>query len=193
MTTLVEHGEDDGVGALYRPLLETYLSGVFVLLGGDEAVEVLGRGLLHITHEIDVALGLAEREDRPDEAKRLDVSDYKGKTGLVQRVDQLLAEQNDEYRGWATGIHRHHYRVLSLYDAHGGAGCLHRYLVTSPDGPVVQSARGTPEIAILYLQHAIALVTGLAGLWGVRAGQEVSELVDVEQRWREMQPEEWGC
>lgn len=194
MTTLVEQDEDDAVGALYRPLLETYLSGVFVLLGGDEAVKVLGRALLDTTHGLDVAFGRAQREDRPDEAERLAVSDYKGKTGLVERVDQLLAEQDAAYRGWSTRIHRNHYRVLSLYDAHGGAGCLHRHLITSPDGAtVVHGARGTPEIAILYLHNAIALVIGLAGLWGNQAGQDVSELVDVERRWQEMQPDEWDA
>jgi hypothetical protein len=37
VVNLVESGDDDAVGALYRTLLETFLSGVFALLGRQEA------------------------------------------------------------------------------------------------------------------------------------------------------------
>jgi hypothetical protein len=76
------------------------------------------RALLHETHLIEVALGRTEPLNRPQEAERLPMSDYRSGDGLIEGVDGLLAERDTEYRGWTPPIHRNHYRVLSLHDAH---------------------------------------------------------------------------
>lgn len=188
MATLVSEAEHDCVGALYRPLLETYLSGVYALLGNGAAADVLEAALKHQVHQIDVALGAATPEDRPDDAKSLPVSHHPSGEGLVERVDALFSSINPAYADWTPRAHDHHYRITSLYDAHGGIGCLHRYLDVDDEGAVVRPHRDTPTMAPYLLNMAISLVLGFAAVWAAQVGKELSPLVDLHDRWEALQP-----
>jgi hypothetical protein len=194
MTTLVEHGDDDAVGVLYRTLLETFMSGLYALLGRDDALHALHRALLFRTHELEVALGLKEPQKPPADAEPLRLSDFKSQDGLVERVDGLLAEQNDAYTGWAPDIHRNHYRVLSHHDAHGGIGSLKGYIDVDTDTgtttvvPVADSTRK----AVFLLHHAIIHVGGFAALWAREARLDASSVSAALERWEEAQPEVWN-
>lgn len=192
MAALVDEAADDTVGVVYRTLLETYLSGVYVLLGEDAAIERLARSLIHETHQIEVALGRETQEERPKEAKKLQLSKYKTGDGLVELVDELLAAARPDYEGWAPNIYRHHYRVLSLHDAHGGFGSLTGY-TSEADGTAAVANR-RPDAAqqsIFLLHHAIIHVGSFAGLWAVEVDLEISGLQRELARWEAAQPEEW--
>lgn len=182
IATLVENSDDDCVGALYRPLLETYLSGMFSLLGEDSAMDVLESALKFQTHQIEVALGESTTKDPPPNARRLPVSHRPSGKGLVEHVDRLLSAIHEDYANWAPRAHDHHYRVTSLYDAHGGLGCLFQYL--DEDGqPIVRRERGDPDKALYLLDMAISLVLGLAAAWATQAGKDKFTLIGLYDRW----------
>lgn len=192
MATLVEHDECDSIGALYRPLLETYLSGVYALLGGDDAADVLHASFKHLVHQINVAHGNADRDSRPPDARILPLSRPSEGDGLVERVSALLTQVNDAYAEWARRAYDSHYRSTSLMDAHGSIGCLRGYRQPTDDGgTIINPTRGNPELATFFLNHAIALVLGFAGVWASRVGKNVDALSDLHARWVATQPENW--
>lgn len=194
MIALVDAAADDTVGVVYRTLLETYLSGTYILLGEDDAGEVLARSLLHETHQIEVALGRAKREERPKDAAKLYLSRYEEADGLVERVDDLLAQKKSDYAGWAPSIYRNHYRVLSLHDAHGGFGSLNGYTGEREGQPfVVQGREDAENQAVFLLHHAMAHVGSFAGLWAMEVGHDIDRLQDAMARWKAAQPAEWPC
>lgn len=192
LTTLVENGEDDCVGALYRPLLESYLAGVYSLLGGEEAAEALRSAFFHESHRIGVALGLEEPGTAPDGAQRLPVSQRREGNGLVERVDRLLADLDSEYGGWAPRTHDRHYRITSLTDAHGGIGCQsgHREL-TEDRSVVVRERRDDAYKALYLLNQGIALVLGFGGVWASQVGKDLGAVEDLHGRWVAVQPDSW--
>lgn len=193
LTALVTWEADDAVGALYRTLLETYLRGVYALLGRESALEALRSSLVFETHQIEVALGRVAPEERPEDAKKLKLSSYRTGDGLVERVDTLLGEANEEHRGWAPDIHRNHYRVLSLHDSHGGFGCLQGHIISRPEEgrPLVVGERDDQTKAAFLLHHAIAHVGSFAGLWALQTGADIGSLSIAMEAWRAVQPDSW--
>lgn len=186
LNTLVEHGEDDAVPALYRPLLETYLAGLYALLGGADAVAALRAGMDHDAHNLEVALGRATKEDRPKSAEKLTLSDYTGGTGLVNRVDALLAEADPGSKGWARKAYTNQYLTTSFHDAHGKLGSLSGYLVDEADGPSVLLRRNRPAVALHLLDMSISLVFSFAGVWASQAGKDTSTIGALYDRWQQM-------
>ncbi|MFA9431685.1 hypothetical protein [Egicoccus sp. AB-alg2] len=179
---LAEAGEDDSVGTLYRTLLETYMAGTFVLLGEEGALEVLQRSLKFEVHHFESVL-TGESRPRPEGAERLKLSDYKAKNGLVERLDKIFASRKDSYRGWAPAIYRDHYRVTSLHDAHGGLGCLTGHFDREDGSILPQRDTGYPTTPSVLLHHAVAHVGSFAGIWGLRAGIDITPLSEALQRW----------
>jgi hypothetical protein len=173
LAVLAEAGEDDSVGTLYRTLLETYMAGTFVLLGEENALEVLQRSLKFEVHHFESVL-TGESRPRPEDAERLKLSDYKAKNGLVERLDKIFASHKDSYRGWAPTIHRDHYRVTSLHDAHGGLGCLTGHFAPEDGSILPQRDTGYPTAPSVLLHHAVAHVGSFAGIWGLRAGIDIT-------------------
>lgn len=188
---MVECGADDAVGALSRTLFETFLNGTYVLLGREEAAEVMGRSYIHEVHQLQVALNQRGKQDKPDEAEKLHISRYDEQDGLVERVDRLLADHDERYRGWVPEMHRRHYKVLSFQDAHGSLGCLRGYVDIDNPPERVSATRGEPTTAVFLLHHAIADVGSFAGLWGMKVGEDLSALHAALERWEQTQPDAW--
>jgi hypothetical protein len=190
VTSLVENGHTDAVGAIYRTLLETYLHGVYVLLGKDEALDALLNALRHEAHALEVPLELSTKDERPDGAEQLRVSGYKRGDGLVERVDRLLVEHNEAYRGWAQKIHNNHYRVLSFHDVHGGLGALKDHVIKSDNEQVrVVATVDASGVALSLLSHAVSLVGSFAGLWAGAVGADTEELANALELWWKTQPD----
>lgn len=186
LTTLVEHGEDDAVPALYRPLLETYLAGLYALLGGEEAVATLRAGMEHDAHNIEVALGRAGKDDRPKSADKLRLSDYRGGTGLVDRVDALLTEVDPDSAGWARKAYTTQYLTTSFHDTHGGLGSLSGYVADEPDGPAVSLRQDSPTAALRLLDMSVSLVFSFAWVWATRADKDTSAIGTLHDRWQQL-------
>lgn len=188
LAVLAEAGEDDSVGTLYRTLLETYMAGTFVLLGEEGALELLQRSLKFEVHHLESVL-TGESRPRPEDAEKLKLSDYKAKNGLVERLDAIFASHKDSYQGWTPTIHRDHYRVTSLHDAHGGLGCLTGHF-DREDGTILpQRDTGYPTTPSVLLHHAVAHIGSFSGLWGLRAGINISPLSEALQRWEREFPQ----
>lgn len=181
LAVLVETGEDDSVGALYRTTLETYMYGTFLLLGDEEALDRLKRAQAHEVHHFESIIS-DERTPRPDSAEKLLLSDYKKKEGLVERLDALLASREQSYAGWAPRIHLEHYRVTSLHDAHGGLGCLAGHYNSDETRILARRETGYPNTGSHLLTHAVMHVGSFAGLWGMSVGLDIADLQDALAR-----------
>lgn len=191
LTTMVEHGEDDAAPALYRPLLETYFSGLYAMLGGEEAAAALRAGQEHDAHNIDVALGRATKNDRPEGADMLRLSDYKGGTGLVDRVDALLEDADPDSAGWARKAYTTQYLPLSFHDTHGGLGSLSGYVMDDAGGTAVSLRRDRPGIALRLLDMSISLLFSFAHVWATQVGKDTTAIGDLYRKWRQLErPEE---
>lgn len=191
LTTMVEHGEDDAALVLYRPLLETYFSGLYALLGGEEAAAALRAGQEHDAHNIEVALGRATKDDRPEGADMLRVSDYKGRTGLVDRVDALLEDVDPDSAGWARKVYTTQYLPSSFHDTHGGLGSLSGYVMDDAGGAAVSLRRGEPGIALRILDMAISLLFSFATVWATQVGKDTTAIGDLYRKWGQLaRPEE---
>lgn len=191
VTTLVEQHEDDSVAALYRPLLETYLAGMYVLLGGDEAEAALRAGQLHDAYQVELALG--RKPVRPEGAEKLKVSDYKQGTGLVDRVDELLSSVDPASAGWARTAYATQYSTTSYHDSHGGLGVLEGHVSDLHGGGAsVTLRRGRPAVALRLLDMGVSLMFSFAAVWADRAGKDDTHdqghAVDVDPRSRPTGP-----
>jgi hypothetical protein len=118
---------------------------------GQRALEVLRRSLEFETHQIEVALGRKALVDRPEDAEKLNLSGYETGDGLVERVDELLAEADEAYGGWAPEIHRVDGRFVAYFTTVDGGdtlclGTAHADEITGPwiesAGPLMQHPQG---------------------------------------------------
>jgi hypothetical protein len=187
MTVLITSRQYDAVGVIYRTLLETYLYGLYVTLGGEKAADELRRAMLHEAHKIDLPLGRKSKQDRPEDALQLPVSQYGG-DGLVQRVDRLLAQGDAQTVGWAPRAYKHHYKITSLRDAHGGLGSLDGYLAADGSAVVVPR-RDDSRLATHLLNQGVALVLSLGRVWLERMDSaQMYDLLEIIKRWHSCQP-----
>lgn len=130
IVVLIVGGRPDVKGVLLRPLFETWMVSLYLLLGGSEAV----------THVIgDFAQGsrvLSERHGRPlgdvwqlwlvvdTNARRLKYEE------IARKVDNLLDRSGDPLGSRGQVVERYDalYRVESRHNVHAGLGSIGRYV-----------------------------------------------------------------
>ena len=175
MAALVERHENDSVGALYRPLLETYLTGVYVGLGEAPALAAVHADALFRQHPLEVSRG-RPKSGLPEGAAELHTDT------LAKRVNKLLRALHPSYAGWTSKAYRYHYRPTSYHDVHGGLGAASRYVSSDGHGPLVSATRAGNEAPFL-LDMAISLCLVLTAVWVVGTGLDGSAVAAIERDW----------
>ena len=178
MAAVLDSGNDECLGALYRPLLETYLHGVYVCLGGTPALEAVHADALLRRYQLDALLGQTKSSQVPDEARELKID------RLVKEVSRLLRRVSPQDGRWARRAYRYHYRPTSYHDVHGGIGAASRYVSDPGTGPVVAAVREGSE-GVFLLEMAMSLVLSLSVAWGSRTDMDLRPVVVIEREWRQ--------
>ena len=154
MLTLARAQQTDAIAVLYRTLLEAWLHGAYLAVGGEEALAVIevetDRQAVKIAAVLDIA---AVRQTEGE--KRLSVDE------LAKKLRVSLADD------FPTRAYDNHYRVTSFHDAHGHLGALIAYLSESGEAVEVHASKVDPqqlEAIGLFISMGVSLVGGLANL-----------------------------
>ena len=116
LVTLVESDHDDVMGGMLRTLYETWLVGIYALLGGDEALQRL---LAQRDKQQKMfAKVLGEPIDELSDGQTLGVEVLAGK------VTTLLESDSHENAQFARAAYTFFYRFESYRSTHGGLGSI---------------------------------------------------------------------
>lgn len=162
---LVEGGREEVAGILVRSLVETCITGLYVLWGGDEAWRVLFGN-----HWYQLAKLPLTTVQVPEDAEKLRPN-FSDMVDALRRimVERGHADAAQTIREYYDGL----YRSESFRNVHGGLGTVIGYLDTSKEPFAVRPLREEPyramdllalaEQMLAYLADALYEAFGLPG------------------------------
>jgi hypothetical protein len=183
IAALLENQQARLTGILLRSLYETWLVGLYCMLGGLEAMERLLKARDHRLIPLDDAFGLTE-------GAQLGPGQYLSVKKLAQLVDKLVSEQPKLGLSYdnVDQLYQTIYALDSYELVHGGLGALDRYLnlgerpqiVVDPNDAELGWQKGT--LAALLTIDLARPVWRLVGLKDQRLEQISSALRDANRR-----------
>ena len=184
MVVLAKAGDREAIPVLYRTLLETWYSGVYLALGGEDAMARLDRQLTFEGKRIARAIG---EEEPTGEAERLPVAE------LAKLVEALL-EPLVEDDSFPTRSYNIHYRIGSYHWSHGHLGSLMQFFTEERGHPEVTIIRGEfegPGSIALHFAMSVSLVASLCNMISVQGHSPTdrSRLGGFLNRWRNLPTE----
>lgn len=180
--TLDDAGYDDLCGLLFRVLVECCLLGMYVVLGGEEAIKtVLG------DHKRNLSIMARENDSeslRNWAAEWSVDEDFLKVQAVAQALDPLLRAAGDQNPD-ARGIYNSAYRLDSTFNVHG-VGAVLRYLDVSQEPWRIQVRPEPLGMAPeTYLNLGALYTTYFAGIafneWGYGADDIASLLVRLTE------------
>jgi hypothetical protein len=192
---ILVHESPDLGGVFARTLYETYLSALYLLLGGDAAYErleanddferrrlakrFLSSSISHGPSGMTVRTQSEELLEQPVPlGKRIDTAT------LCKEVQALLRSIDDPNADWPVSMYTVLFGPESYTTLHGGLGAMKQYMLaegkmTSNIGAEAWSYPGNDH----RLDLMTAAVLGLAYRFGVTLGLPVVDLVEIGRAW----------
>ncbi|HUC12894.1 MAG TPA: hypothetical protein VMS00_00445 [Acidimicrobiales bacterium] len=148
LVVLVDAGLLDICGTLTRPLYETWLVGMYGLLGGPDALESLGAQQDKSLAPLLAVLGKTSQ----NKGQGLSVE------GMAGKVSDLMRERGMPNRRFAKNAYGVVYRFQSYRDVHGGLGSIEGHIDRHPGHVVVLRQRPDDDA---FVRHGFLLALAI--------------------------------
>ena len=184
--TLLQADLNDLVGVLVRALFESWLVGVYALLGGAEAMEQLVAEQDWQLTRILSAIGQSREDD--GSGIRPNVKE------LATSVTRLMTERGMPNAEFASGTYDVLYRLESYRGVHGGLGSLEGYVEPREDRlAAIKAHRSEDDKTLRHLTFvAVTIFVSGAQLAAIELGRDHRELDQVADRVYEFDPAKRG-
>jgi hypothetical protein len=185
LVTLVESDHDDVMGGMLRTLYETWLVGIYALLGGDEALQRL---LAQRDKQQKMfAKVLGEPIDELSDGQTLGVEVLAGK------VTTLLESDSHENAEFARAAYTFFYRFESYRSTHGGLGSIIGHIDEDENSRTILERRPEDDDGMRHrFLLGIALLVSSAQMPAVKSGLPHEGLDQVAKRILALNPSKQG-
>jgi hypothetical protein len=185
LVTLVESDHDDVIGGMLRTLYETWLVGIYALLGGDEALQRL---LAQRDKQQEMfAKVLGEPIDELSDGQTLGVEVLAGK------VTTLLESDSHENAQFARAAYTFFYRFESYRSTHGGLGSIIGHIDEDENSRTILERRPEDDDGMRHrFLLGIALLVSSAQMPAIKSGLPHEGLDQVAKRILALNPSKQG-